>query len=93
MNIKQVLLQGTLAMVVAVALAGCNDDSKATADANTNDAMSQTQSQVDQTMDDVNKTLDKAGQKLQEKANDVGNAIEDTCEKAKESMDAKDTNC
>jgi hypothetical protein len=36
---------------------------------------------------------ERAGKKLDEAATDVGNAVEDKCEKAKEGLGAKDTNC
>ena len=37
--------------------------------------------------------LESAGQKIDKAATDMGNAIEDTCEEAKEGMGAKDTDC
>ncbi|WP_320838381.1 hypothetical protein [Zhongshania sp.] len=37
--------------------------------------------------------LEEAGQSVDEAATDMGNAMEDTCEDAKEGMGAKDTDC
>ena len=36
---------------------------------------------------------ERAGKKLDETATDVGNAVEDKCEKAKEELGAKNTDC
>lgn len=37
--------------------------------------------------------MEKAGEKADEAVTDVGNAVEDTCEKVKEGVNAKDTDC
>lgn len=37
--------------------------------------------------------MEKAGEAIDQSATDAGNAVEDVCEKAKEGVNAKDTDC
>jgi hypothetical protein len=37
--------------------------------------------------------MERAGEKIDKAATDAGNAVEDACEDAKESMGAEDTDC
>lgn len=89
MKMTQVLLKGALVMVFAGALAACNDDTESKVE----DAGDQVSSQVEQTMDDAGDAMDDAGDAISDQATDMGNAIEDTCEKAKEGVNAEDTDC
>lgn len=92
MNIKRVLLQSALVMVVAGSLAACGDDSDS-ANRAADDAMTNTGSSVEQVMDQAGDTMDDVGDAVSDKATDVGNAIEDTCEQAKAGVNAEDTDC
>ncbi|REG86659.1 hypothetical protein [Marinomonas pollencensis] len=89
MKMTQVLLKGALVMAFAGALAACNDDTSSSVE----DTSAKVSDQVEQTMDEAGDAMDDAGDAISDQATDMGNAIEDTCEKAKEGMNAEDTDC
>ncbi|SBS35270.1 hypothetical protein MSP8887_03824 [Marinomonas spartinae] len=56
----------------------------------TGDAISDKAHKAGEVIDDK---AHKAGEAIDDKATDAGNAVEDACEKAKEGMNAKDSDC
>ena len=73
----------TLITFVAIfGLAACSGDKAETAG-----------EKVDEMVQDAGNAIEDAGDNVDDMANDAGNAIEDACEKAKEGVKAKDTDC
>ncbi len=107
MNIKRTLLNTALVLVTAGTLAACGQDAedKNTAEdtlssnvedslsSNVEDSLSHAGDALNSAGESVQDTMDEAGDNLESTMTDASNAVEDTCEKVKEKMDSKDTNC
>jgi len=100
MSIKRILIQGALVAVTAMSITACSDDhdsvsknDSATTDNKVEQTIDKASDQLKKTGDALSDKAHEAGEAIDDKATDAGNAVEDACEKAKEGMNAKDSDC
>ncbi len=82
-----------LALAAVLSLGACSDNKAEKTGEKIDKVISNTKDAAKDAGNKVKEAAKDATEKAKELATDAGNAIEDACEKAKEKLDAKDTDC
>lgn len=82
MKMKQYAMQLAITLALVFTLAACGDDKAEDAG-----------EKVDEMVQSAKDSAEDAKDELDDMATDAGNAVEDACEKVKEGVEAKDTDC